>query len=657
MRSFIELILYFFVRSFGVFIRFLPVGAALGLGRAIGVIAYYCNFKHRQLTYTNLKIAFAKTKFPHELKQISKQVFQNYGQNVIELFRLPLMNAALFEKYITMEGKEHVQKSLQQGQGVILLAMHFGSWELASVTSSLFGHSYKVLVKPQKKFTKLGELLNNYRTCGGSVVVERGFGTREIIKSLRNNEIIGMVVDQGGRDGTLVPFFDRQASMSVGAIRMGLKMGIPICFAIIIRENGPHHRLVIHPPFSLVNTENQEEDIEKNLLEITRLMEKYIRQYPAEYMWFYKIWKYSKESVLLILSDGKTGHLRQSQTVAAMITKALIERDVSCSTQVFEVQFKNKWSSQLMSLLSIFTNAYLFQGRMGFLRWFLTEESFAQVTSLKADFIISCGSRLAGINNLLADEQQAKSIVVLKPGLLPFDRFDLIVLPQHDQPAKKRLKENVVMTKGAPNLITSEYLESQARLLTNRYSHLKLRGKLKIGVLVGGDTKDYFLSESNVKLVINQIKEVAEEINADILLTTSRRTSEKVENMLQREMKKHPACQLLILANRSNVPEALGGILGLSDIIVVSGDSVSMISEAASSGKDTIVFPVQSHATHITLDHKHHIFIDKLNAQGYIVSTNAKDIRRAIYDVAKNKIKTKKLDDNEVIFEAVKQII
>ena len=208
-----------------------------------------------------------------------------------------------------------------------------------------------------------------------------------------------------------------------------------------------------------------------------------------------------------------------------------------------------------------------------------------------------------------------------------------------------------------PNLITPEYLDQQSKLLLNRYSHLKLRGKLKIGVLIGGDTKDYFLSEHNVKLVVNQVREVADEINADILLTTSRRTSEKVENMLQREMKKIAACQLFISASRNNVPEALGGILGLSDIVVVSGDSISMISEAASSGKNTIVFPVQNYPHAIAGMHKHNYFIDQLNTDGYIVSVSMKDVRRAIYDVAKNKIKTRKLDDNAAILEAVRKTI
>ena len=63
------------------------------------------------------------------------------------------------------------------------------------------------------------------------------------------------------------------------------------------------------------------------------------------------------------------------------------------------------------------------------------------------------------------------------------------------------------------------------------------------------------------------------------IITTSRRTPKKIENLLQREFKRHPACRLLIIASSNNVPEAMGGILGVSDLVIVSGDSISMVAE------------------------------------------------------------------------------
>ena len=654
MNSLVESIVYYIVKTFGAVIRRLPVGMALACGRFMGTMAYHFDIKRKSLAYSNLKIAFAASKTPHEIKKITRQLFCNYGQNLIELFRLPLMDNVKFGQYVKVEGREHIDEALKQKKGLILLAMHYGSWELASLATAMMGYPYKVVVKPQKRYSKLNELLNTYRECHGRVVIERGLGTREFIKSLKNNEIVGMVVDQGGRDGLLVPFFNKQASMSVGAIRMGLKLGVPVCFAIIMRQGGPYHRFIIHKPFHLTGTGNTDDDVRANLKQVKQLMEKYIRESPAEYMWFYKIWKYSKEATTVILSDGKTGHLRQSQAVARVLGKALKEREIIPSTRVLEVKYKSPLAYRLMSFLSVFANHYIYFGRLGFMKWFLTPESYRTIMSVNADFIISCGSSVAALNYLLSNEQQAKSIAVLKPGLLNFRRFDLVILPEHDRPKRRRF-DNVIYTKGAPNLITPDYLQEQAELLQQRFSHLKTSGLLRIGLLVGGDTRDYMLQEQKVKMVVNQIKEISEEFNTEILAASSRRTSEKVESMLQRELKKFARCKLLILANRNNVAEAVGGILDLSDIVVVSGDSVSMISEAATSGKKTIVFPADTRG--LSRPHKHARFIDSLNEQGYILSTSIGDVKKGIYDLMKNKIQTKKISDHDTVLEGIRNVI
>ena len=277
-----EYLVYWIVRLFGFVVRHLPIPVALAIGRAIGWVMYYFDIRHRSIVYSNLKIAFARDKTPGELKEITKSLFKNFGQNVIEIFLLPLINSKNFEKFLKVEGKEHVGEALKGGRGVILLAMHFGSWEMASLACFMLGTPYNVIVKPQSKFSKLSQLLNSYRESAGSGVISRGSGTRDIIKSLKKNELIGMVVDQGGKDGELVPFFGRPASMSSGAVRLSLKFGVPICFSVIIREKGRRHHLIIHKSLEMENTGQLDCDVVTNLKKLTTMMEGYIREYPQK---------------------------------------------------------------------------------------------------------------------------------------------------------------------------------------------------------------------------------------------------------------------------------------------------------------------------------------------------------------------------------------
>jgi len=652
-----ESIVYYSVRVFGFFIRCLPAGIAAWVGKRIGMFAYYFDIKHKARAYANLKMAFAHLKSPDEIKQIMKTLFKNYGQNLIELFRMPLLTPERFDKVVAVEGKENITQSLKQGKGVIMLAMHFGSWELASLSCVRLGFPYKVFVKPQKKYSRLADLLNSYRACGGSVVLSRGAGTRDFVRSLKKNEVIGMVVDQGGRDGVLVPFLNRRAAMSVGAIRMGLKLGVPICFSVIYRENGHKHKMVIQKPLKLENTGNLDVDVITNLKKVTKMMEDYIYKHPSEYMWFYKIWKYSNEAHITILNDGKMGHLRQSQAVAKMTEKALAERKITATTQIIEVDFKNRFSARVFSVLSALWHPIFYQGRLESLKWFLKEESFQQITAMKTNFIISCGSSIAGVNNLFSRDSNAKSIAILKPGILSYNRFDLVVLTQHDQPKGTNYKNHFAITYAAPNLVVPEYLQEQSQALLNRYSHLKDNHKPKIGLLIGGNAKTVHLSEYQIKLLIRQIKEILSEVNMDILIATSRRTPAHIERLFYKEFKKHPSCPLLILANQENVSEAVGGILGLSDLMVVSGDSISMVSESACSGKSTIVFLPQTRAKVLKGKNKCEAFVERLHSRGFILSSKVQNIGQSIYDVVKGKIQTKPINDNETILEAVRKVI
>jgi len=156
-----ESLLYYSLKIFGVIVRLLPYRVALWTGKLIGIVAYYVDIKHRTQAYSNLRLAFEKEKSPQDIKAITKGLFLHFGQHAIELLRMPLLNKNNFEDHISVEGRQHLDESLKKGKGVILLAMHFGSWELASISCAILGYPYKVFVKPQERYSKLNDLLNS----------------------------------------------------------------------------------------------------------------------------------------------------------------------------------------------------------------------------------------------------------------------------------------------------------------------------------------------------------------------------------------------------------------------------------------------------------------------------------------------------------------
>ncbi|MBI4982582.1 MAG: mitochondrial fission ELM1 family protein [Candidatus Omnitrophica bacterium] len=641
MSEYISFIIFEF---FGFIVRKLPLGLSLFLGRRLGDILFYFDAKHKALSYSNIKTALGSDYPPSGINRITRKFYQSFGMNLIEIFLIPLVDKNYINKYVNIDGFNNLTEAFKKGKGVILLPVHEGSWELSNIISANLGYPYSMFVRNQKKFKLIEGQLNSYRKNGGCKLIQRRNQTRELIKVLKNNEAVSLTMDQGGKDGALVKFFGRNASMATGAVKLSLKYQAVILPVFFARLKGPHIKLFIEKPFELKVTNDRAVDIRNNIQELTKIFEKYIRLYPQEYLWTYKIWKYSDERRVLVLSDGKAGHLRQSESLAKIVEESWQEKNIKTSIEYLEIKFKSKMSRRIFSCASLFSGKYSCQGCLACLRTCLEESSYKAMVDKKPNMVISCGSSLTAVNYLVARENYAKSVIIMRPAMLGAKRFDLVVMPRHDNPPKKR---NIAVIDGALNLISQDYLKIQSeKLLRN----LQVTNSC-VGLLVGGDAKNFKLDELTALNLIQQIKLVAEKLHLNILATTSRRTSPETENILEQELKDYDRCKLLVVANKKNVPEAVGGILGLSNVIVVTAESISMISEAASSGKYVVVFEARG------LGAKHSRFIDYCALKKYIYLAKPENLASVVEDIILNKPQVQVIEDRKVIKEALEKIL
>jgi mitochondrial fission protein ELM1 len=468
-----------------------------------------------------------------------------------------------------------------------------------------------------------------------------------------------MTADQGGRSGVMVKFFGREASMSSGAVRLALKYGAALIPAFYARVKGPSIKMIIGEPFELKKTADSELDIQENLQRLIPIFEGYIREYPQEYLWTYKIWKYGRQKNILILDDGKTGHLRQSQAAAAIAAAHFKEKGIDVKIETLEIKFKSGISRSALNFSSCLAGKYHCQGCLWCLRSFLKEDAYRAILAQKPDVVVSCGSSVAPVNFVVSRENMAKSVVIMRPSFLSTNRFDLVVMPRHDHPPRRK---NIVVTEGALNLIDDEYLQEKSKELIGVTSHKRPEGALSpqgegsrvaskyLGLLLGGDSKSFRLDTEIVREVIRQLKKAAQDLNAEILVTTSRRTPAEVEALVKRELKDYSRCKLLVIANEKNIPSAVGGILGLSRIVVVTPESISMVSESASSGKHTLVFKAG-------VSPKHRHFLKQLSRDNYIHYVAASGIAARIEEILQGRFQAKVLSDSNKVKLGLSRII
>jgi KDO2-lipid IV(A) lauroyltransferase len=608
-----EYLFYLIIRLLCFVFNQLPLRFALGCARVFGALIYLVNKKRRSIAYANLKAAFKAELSPRDRKRIVKGVYFNLAQSFIEVMRFPKIDKDYVERYVSIENRDILEEAVSRKKGVVLLAAHFGNWELLALSGAILGHPIHIIVKEQK-LSRLNVLLNRYRELRGAHTVSKGISVKEIFKSLKENKLVGILADQdAGRNGVFVNFFGRLTSSPRGAFEIANKVGSVVLPVFMARQNGPYHKIFIENPIELEKGLDGESVSQKGLQIFTGLLEDYIKRYPSQWLWLHKRWKSCPDRTAVILDDGKIGHLNQSLAILKQLKRAHKDKfphKGSFDAEIVRVEFKNKLCRFVFSVLARVLLPCI-QGNLEFLKFAFKEDSFLKFSSIYADIIISCGSSTELLNLALKKENNAKSIIIMKPSVAPLKDFDLAVISSHDSPPRAR--PNVLEVLMSPNLIDEEYLNTNSAKLREK---LKQDKPIKIGLLLGGDSKRAYFEESLVKSIIEQLKEASLKINASLLVTTSRRTKAAIEDLVEKELSGFANCGLLVIANKNNPDEAMGGILGLSSIIVTSSDSISMVSEAVSTAKPVVVF--EAGRKSFSGRYKEKIIIDELSREGAI---------------------------------------
>ncbi|MDD5680767.1 MAG: ELM1/GtrOC1 family putative glycosyltransferase [Candidatus Omnitrophica bacterium] len=648
----LDYVLSLIVRFFNLLLTALPIRAALAIGRFFGGLGYIVNYNRAKVAYANMRAAFAGEKEPSEIRKTVKALYRNFGQVLVEVVRMPSIDKPYMDKYIEVPGWDNFTGALKKGRGVIYLTGHFGNWELCSIASALSGFPLFVLAREQK-MARLNNLLNMARESKGCKVIKKGMATREIYEHLEKNGIVGILSDQdAGKKGMFINFFGRPTSSPRGAFALARKTQSIIIPAFAARINGPYHKIFLESPIEVSNEGDGDANELEAMQKFASILESYIRKYPAQWLWLHKRWKSTPLRNVVVLSDGKKGHLNQSLAVFEKIKESRCEAgygDIDTKQRIIGVKYKNRTKRVLMAFLAPVVSPFcLF--RMKLLQYCLDPGSYEEIKNTYADIVVSCGSAMAPVNVLFSRENCAKSAVIMMPSLLSPRDFNVAIIPEHDRPPRR---ENVVQTMGMPNLISPKKIESDLRALERM---AELGGRRSIGLFIGGDNKNYSIDTSLIDEVVKNVAGAAGELNANILVTTSRRTSAEVSNLLKAKLGTKGLAKLLIIASERNPEWVVGGILGASSVIVVSGESTSMLSEAASSGKHVIAFRPRR-KPQAGSDNKHETFLKKLSSRGFIHLSEIKDLKDDIVMLMESEEAPKRLNDNDKIYEAVKRLI
>ncbi|MBE6455970.1 MAG: nucleoside-diphosphate sugar epimerase [Alphaproteobacteria bacterium] len=239
----------------------------------------------------------------------------------------------------------------------------------------------------------------------------------------------------------------------------------------------------------------------------------------------------------------------------------------------------------------------------------ITPESQKELTMPFPDIVLSAGRRSFPVARWIQKKSNGKTKIVqlMNPGIKGFHQTDLIVLPAHDNYTGNA--KNVLIVTGTPHRINQKRLNTEKIYWEEKfkdYPHPRL------SLIIGGATKNKPFTINHAQKLVNAVKNLKP---ASILVTTSRRTPSDVVSFLQKELQS-PHTFFYTFGCKDENPYF--GLIACADMIIVTGDSMSMCSECCATQVPVFIF-----APDEMMSEKHKRFHQSLYAGGYALPINA----------------------------------
>ena len=245
----------------------------------------------------------------------------------------------------------------------------------------------------------------------------------------------------------------------------------------------------------------------------------------------------------------------------------------------------------------------------------------------RIDLIISCGRIAAPYNLIFKKINNCTNLHILNP-YFKKNEFSKIIIPQYDSP-KFFNKHNLILTRGT--LVDRKKINLKRKQLLNISKLFNENFKIVL-FLIGGSGK-------SSKIVFADLKETIQKINQEkkieIVYCFSRRTPQSLKNNILKSKKKRS------LVFPDNFYNPYWELINIADYFFVTADSISMTSDALSTGKPTYIIPVSK---------------IKSKIKNFQINLNKEKITR-IYNKKLSKWSYKKLEESKLVGKQLKQIL
>ena len=251
------------------------------LGKTLGPL-----FRPKKIIKNNL-IKFDNSLTPEKIRNISKEMWENYGRILAEYPFISSFRKGDLDKYIKIENKEKLEE-IKKGQPVVFVSAHFSNFELMAMAIEKAGVSLSAIYRPlnNKMVNSIMEPLRKKYICKNQI--KKGInGVRESLKFFKQGVSIAIMIDQRVTEGEKINFFNHPAYTTTIPAQFVKKFKCKIQPVHIERYDKINFKITFDE--QLIIGENA--DSASISLKLNQWLENKIKKNPSQWIWTHDRWK------------------------------------------------------------------------------------------------------------------------------------------------------------------------------------------------------------------------------------------------------------------------------------------------------------------------------------------------------------------------------
>jgi Kdo2-lipid IVA lauroyltransferase/acyltransferase len=230
---------------------------------------------------------FEITGFPGGNDKLIDGVFRSIARVLVAIAQVRKLNRSNIHDLVEYEGFEHYEEAKRRGRGALFATAHLGNWELSAVAHSLLTEPMHVVVRPLDN-AAVDAVIEARREATGNHVISKRDAARDILRALKRNEPVGILIDQNvsPAEGVFIDFLGAKACAGTAFARLAAHSGAAVIPGFAFwSETKRKYVLRFYPLVPITG------DAAEDTRRIHEVIEQAIREHPDQWLWLHRRWK------------------------------------------------------------------------------------------------------------------------------------------------------------------------------------------------------------------------------------------------------------------------------------------------------------------------------------------------------------------------------